>query len=79
MRNERSMKDEQLEYKTPGPWDDEPDADGFEACGLGHDVARYPLGPLRHVVFGAIIPVSAHKMSYPISMSMAGLLVPAKE
>ena len=23
-----------LEYKTPGPWDDEPDADDFEACGL---------------------------------------------
>ena len=23
-----------LKYKTPGPWDDEPDADDFEACGL---------------------------------------------
>ena len=34
-----------LKYKTPGPWDDEPDAAGFEACGLACMMWRdTPLG-----------------------------------
>lgn len=32
-----------LKYKTPGPWDDEPDADDFEACGLKCAMRRHPV------------------------------------
>ena len=49
-----------LKYKTPGPWDDEPDADDFEACGLcamrrhGKDAigAGYVVVPNDHAFFG---------------------------
>jgi len=50
-----------LKYKTPGPWDDEPDADDFEACGLKCAMRRdsilghwcgYVLVPKDHAFFG---------------------------
>jgi len=32
-----------LKYETPGPWDDEPDADDFKACGLKCVMSRHPV------------------------------------
>ena len=57
-----------LKYGAPGPWDDEPDADDFEACGLKCAMRRhvddghwcgYVGVPDGHIFFGESEPQAA--------------------